>query len=134
MTPFPHSIEATENLTAAREMMQHHDIGHLPVTKDGKLIGVLLQHQLRPSHREDDELPQEDLVQVGDVCVPSPYVTKVSDQLDNVVMEMARRGASCALVLRNDKLAGILTAGDVCRLFGELLRASFTKPESDEPA
>jgi CBS domain-containing protein len=134
MTPFPHSIEATEKLASARAMMQHHDIGHLPVTADGKLVGVLLEHHLRPSHREGDPSPQEDVVEVGAVCAPSPYVVKVNDQLDNVVMEMSRRGSSCALVLRNDKLAGILTTSDVCRLFGELLRSAFAKPEDVEPA
>jgi CBS domain-containing protein len=58
----------------------------------------------------------------------------VSSQVDEVVMEMATRAASCAVVLRNDKLAGILTASDVCRLFGELLRETFPPEEDDEPA
>jgi len=134
MTPFPHSITEEATLAEARELMEHHGLGQLPVTHDGKPVGVLLEHQLRQNHRESDETPHEQLRTVGDVCSPSPLVVQVSDQLDNVVMEMSRRQASCVLVLRNDKLAGILTASDVCRLFGEHLRAAFARPEDEEPA
>ena len=134
MTPFPHAIAAEETLAAARRMMEHHGIGHLPVTQDGRLVGVLLEQQLRPSHRADDEEPVEEVLDVGKVCSPSPYVVQVSDQLDNVVMEMARRRASCVLVLRNEKLAGILTTSDVCRLFAERLRAESAPEGDDQPA
>jgi CBS domain-containing protein len=134
MTPFPHSIAAEETLAAARRMMEHHGIGHLPVTQDGRLVGVLLEQQLRPSHRADDEEPVEEVLDVGKVCSLSPYVVQVSDQLDNVVMEMARRRASCVLVLRNEKLAGILTTSDVCRLFAERLRAVSAPDGDDQPA
>jgi acetoin utilization protein AcuB len=134
MTPFPHSIDAGENLATARELMEHHGLGHLPVTRDGKPVGVLLEHQLRPSQREGDERPQEEVLTVGDVCSGSPHVAEVSDQLDNVVMEMSRRRSSCVLVMRQDKLAGILTTGDVCRLFGEHLRAAFKWTEGEDPA
>ena len=134
MTPFPHSIDAGENLQTARELMEHHGLGHLPVTRDGKPVGVLLEHQLRRERRAGDEQPHEQLLTVGDVCSDSPHLAQVSDQLDNVVMEMSRRRSSCVLVMRNDKLAGILTTSDVCRLFGEHLRAAFGKPEGEDPA
>jgi acetoin utilization protein AcuB len=135
MTPFPHSIDAEENLATARTLMEHHGIGQLPVTTDGKLVGVLLEHQLRRTQRADDPSPAEAKLRVGDVCSPAPYVAQVTEQLDNVLMEMSRRRAACALVLRNDKLAGILTSNDVCRLFAEHLRAPFgSSPLDDEPA
>ena len=134
MTPFPHSIAAEETLAAARRMMEHHGIGHLPVTQDGRLVGVLLEQQLRPSHRAGDNEPLEEVLDVGKVCMPSPYVVQVTDQLDNVAMEMARRRASCVLVLRNEKLAGILTTSDVCRLFAERLRADSAAGGNDRPA
>ena len=134
MTPFPHCIEAEENLASARALMEQHGLGHLPVTRDGRPVGVLFEHQLRRAHRQGDDRPHEEVSTVGEVCSDAPYVVHVSDQLDNVVMEMSRRRASCALVLRNDKLAGILTTSDVCRLFGEHLRAAFARPEGEEPA
>jgi acetoin utilization protein AcuB len=136
MTPFPHSIDAGENLATARTLMEHHGIGQLPVTSEGKLVGVLLEHQLRRNQRAEDPEPQETVLRVGDVCSSAPYVAQVSEQLDNVLMEMSRRRASCVLVLRNDKLAGILTSNDVCRLLAEQLRAPFAgaSPLDDEPA
>jgi CBS domain-containing protein len=134
MTPFPYCIDAGERLETARKMMEQHGIEYLPVTADGQVLGVLFEHQLRPRHREADHQAHEKLLRVGAVCSPEPYLVQVTDQLDNVAMEMARRRAGCVVVLRQNKLAGILTASDVCRLYAELLRSSFASPPEDEPA
>ena len=53
-------------------------------------------------------------------------------RLDQVVIEMAKRRVGSALVVRDGRLAGILTATDVCRLYGELLTQ--LAPPVDEPA
>ena len=132
MTPFPPSIEAAESLGAARTIMQQHAIAHLPVTEGGHVVGVLSNHHLQVGAGEHAQ--RAGGTRVGDVCCSDPYVVNVSSQVDEVVLEMATRAASCAVVLRNDKLAGILTASDVCRLFGELLRETFPPEEDDEPA
>ena len=52
--------------------------------------------------------------------------------MDVVVAEMAKRRVATALVVRDGRLAGILTATDVCRLYGELLVS--LAPPDDQPA
>ena len=114
MTPFPYSIAASASLTEAEAMMRHHGIRHLPVCEGHTLIGILAEHDLRVRHR--------DMAVVVDVCVRDPYVVELDTPLDVVADEMARRLAAAVLVVRTEKLVGILTVTDVCRLLAEFLR------------
>jgi CBS domain-containing protein len=114
MTPFPHSIDATASLAEAETMMRHHAIRHLPVCEGHTLVGILVDHDLRVRHRE--------LAVVGDVCMRDPYVVELDTPLDMVVSRMAERLVPAVLVVRTEKLVGILTITDVCRLLAELLR------------
>ena len=41
MTPFPYSIETERSLDDARAMMNRHNVHHLPVMQNGRLIGVI---------------------------------------------------------------------------------------------
>lgn len=44
MTQDARSIDVGETLEVARDTMRRFDIRHLPVTRDGKLIGILSKH------------------------------------------------------------------------------------------
>lgn len=133
MTPFPYSIGADDDISAARQMMDEHKIQHLPVMEDGELAGLLWQRDIRVAKGLQDLLPSKG-VEVGSVCNRSPYVVEMSERLDLVVIEMAQRRVGAAMVVRQGKLAGILTTTDVCRLLGETLRAEAHVPDDDGDA
>lgn len=132
MTPFPYSIATTDSIGAAAKMMEEHDIHHLPVTRDGELMGLLSVGNIRGWKAGAAE--DGDAGSVDSLCDPDPYVVDISDPLDKVVAQMAERNAHAALVLRRGKLAGILTSMDVCRAFGEYLHKVHPPPESDGAA
>lgn len=125
MTPFPHSIAVSASLTEAEVMMRHHAIRHLPVCEGHNLVGILGEHDLRVRHRE--------LAVVGDVCSRNPYVVELDTPLDVVAAEMSARLATAVLIVKTEKLVGILTVTDVCRLLAEFLRGS-PEPSDDEAA
>lgn len=128
MTPFPWFIHIEEELGRAREVMDEHGIRHLPVTEKGELVGVL-------SQRDIALLEGGGVVGcVRDACVLDAYVVDVSEPLDRVLREMAERQIDSALVVRNQKLAGIFTATDACRAFAELLRVLFPGGSGNEAA
>lgn len=114
MTPFPYSIAASASLAEAEEMMRHHSIRNLPVCEGHTLFGILVEHDLRIRHRE--------LAVVGDVCMRDPYVVELDTPLDVVASEMAKRMAAAVLIVKTEKLVGILTVTDVCRLLAAVLR------------
>ena len=57
--------------------------------------------------------------------IVDPYVVAFNTPLSEVVAQMALRHIGSAIVTRRGKLAGILSAMDVCRIFAEYLDHQF---------
>jgi acetoin utilization protein AcuB len=118
MSPFPYAIAPTASLDEAQAMMQAHQIHHLPVCENHLVVGVLSERGMRAALALSDTKPRT----VADVCAKEPLLVDLEHPLDDVVAQMATRKVGAAIVMRGDKLAGILTTTDVCRLYAELLR------------
>ena len=119
MTPFPYAVAPTASLDEAQAMMKEHQIRHLPVCEHHLVVGVLSERGMRAALAlRDAKRPAV----VGDICAKDPLLVDLEHPLDDVVAQMAARGVGAAIVMRGDKLAGILTTTDVCRLYAELLR------------
>lgn len=135
MTPFPHSVDADASLAQARAVMLEHEIRHLPVKGEhGDLIGVLTDRDLKRALDPDLGLPAREELLVRDVFVRDGYVVELHAPLDRVLLNMAERHIGSALVVHRGRLAGIFTATDACRAFGELLRDRFGPSPGDEVA
>lgn len=131
MTPFPFFVEIEDSIATARTMMREHEIHHLPVTEDGALVGVLSERDVRlleVSRRGGD------LGSVREACMRDVYVVDVDTPLDEVLKHLAESHVGSALVVKNGKLAGILTNSDVCRVLADLLEQRFPPPEDDSVA
>lgn len=119
MTPFPYSIAPSANLEQAAAMMEEHDVRHLPVCDaNHQVVGILSQRELRVGLAGGDGNARG----VLEVCTKDPLLVDLDRPLDSVTEEMAEMRIGSAIVMRGDKLAGILTTTDVCRLLTELLR------------
>jgi acetoin utilization protein AcuB len=130
MTPFPYSIAPTATLEEARAMMLEHDIHHLPVCEQHHVVGVVSERGMRTALALRDPATTT----VADLRAPEPLLVDLEHPLDQVVEQMAVRKVGAAIVMRGDKLAGILTTTDVCRLYTELLRELGGVPEDDDVA
>jgi CBS-domain-containing membrane protein len=122
MTPLPLSIGVEARVLEARELMAEHDIRHLPVTDDGRLVGVVTQRDIGLVLDPELDLPFDEELRVRSVCILEAYVVAPDTPLDEVVDEMARRRIGSALVARNGRLLGIFTVTDACRILAETLR------------
>lgn len=129
MTPFPHSIEASEATTRAKEMMARHGFHHLPVMEEGQLVGVISEPDLRRAESAGDAADRVAAITRQDVLL-----VDLMEPLDRVLARMARRQVGSALVVKEGRLAGIFTATDACRSFAECLRAMFPGEGGDEAA
>lgn len=121
MTSLPLSIGVDDRVLEARELMAEHEIRHLPVTEDGRLVGVITQRDVALALDPGLDVPFHEELRVGTVCSLEAYVVEPETPLDAVVAEMARRRMGSALVARDGRLLGILTATDACRLLAEAL-------------
>lgn len=122
MTPFPHWIDASEPLLAARDMMQELEVRHLPVKEDGELVSIVTDRDLKFAMDPKLGLPPREAMRVKDIAVYSAYVVDLDAPLHSVLLEMAERRIGSALITRHEQLCGILTTTDICRTFGEELR------------
>ena len=130
MTPFPYSIAPTATIEEARAMMSDHGIHHLPVCEQHHVVGVVSERGMRTALA----LRNPTTTTVADVQATEPLLVDLEQPLDQVVEEMAVRKVGAAIVMRNEKLAGILTTTDVCRLYADLLRELGEVPEDDDVA
>lgn len=128
MTPFPHWIEIDQPLTSAAGMMAEQSIRHLPVMKDGELVGLLADTDVARVSQDGSSRHT-----VGDACALGVYVVGLSEPLDRVLRHMAEHDVESALVVKDGKLAGIFTSSDACSEFAKLLRSLFP-PGGDSAA
>lgn len=122
MTPFPYSIGLSEPLARAQAMMAEHGFHHLPVMRDGELVGVVSYRRTREAL---DAAGSPDDLRVESATSLDALVVDLGARLDSVALEMAARHVDAALVVKEGRLAGIFTATDACRCLGRYLRAEF---------
>ena len=119
MTRSLHSLGPDHSLIAAHRLMQRHNIRHLPVLDDGKLLGIVSQRDLYFLESLTDARADEMVVSEAmamDVTVVSP---------DAPVSEVARtmvtnRLGSVVIIDDDGKVAGIFTTIDALRALMEI--------------
>jgi predicted transcriptional regulator len=121
MTAFPYWIDINETLVAAENMMTEHEISHLPVKEDGKLVALVARHDIDLARIAGGDNVQY----VKDVCVLDVYKVDMEEPLDNVVSHMANHHIGSALIMKDERLAGVFTVHDACHYLVEHLRYQF---------
>ena len=130
MTPFPYSIGIDAPISQARSMMDEHDIHHLPVIEGDKLVSVISDREVALA-LDPALAPNAKSLCVRDLCSRQAYVVELMEPLDRVLLHMARNHLDSAIVVKDDKLAGIFTITDACRCFGQMLRSLFPSGRDD---
>ncbi len=134
MTSFPYFIEVGADVTAIEKLMAQHQIRHLPVQKDGKLVGIVTERDLYHRIKRNAPAAEKAGLTARDFMIDEPYVVGFSTPLSECAAEMARRRIGSAIVVRRGKLAGIISAIDICRIFAEYLNEQFGATSGDEVA
>jgi len=122
MTAFPYSIDIDRHAGDAERMLAGRSIHHLPVTSAGEVYSVLSARDLELALARPGSDPWK--ISVGELCAKDPYIVDIAEPLDAVLSGMAERGLDCALIAQDDRVAGIFTSVDACRLFAEWLRGA----------
>lgn len=133
MTPFPYTIDGNADMSEATDMMAQNKIRHLPVAEDGKLVGLVTDRDIKWAMSLLALVPPGDseAIRIKDVMHDKPYCVDLNERIDTVAAEMAERHIGSALVLREEKLAGIFTSTDACKHLAELMRREL--PDLDSP-
>jgi len=127
MTSFPYFVEPDDTATKMEQMMDQHGIRHLPVQEKGKVIGIVSERDLHHYVKRSSPQEEKGKIHARHIMVRDPYVVPFRTPLNEVVFEMSKRRIGSVLVQRQGKLAGILSAIDVCRILGEYLEMLFPR-------
>jgi len=121
MTSHIHTIGSDQTVDHARHMMQELGIHHLPVLKGGRMIGILTARALKLAYIVDGQKVPS--LKVSEVCEEDVYTAQLNESLSAVATEMFKRHAVCCIIVDDrEKIVGIFTATDACRLLSELSR------------
>ncbi|MGV3623605.1 MAG: CBS domain-containing protein [Archangium sp.] len=121
MTRSPHTIGHDQSLSVAHRLMFENDIRHLPVLERGKLIGIVSQRDLHMVQALGSIDPE--VVKVSDAMTQEAFSVEVDAPLQKVAAAMAVHKYGCAVVLEKERVVGVFTAVDACRVLSELLSA-----------
>jgi acetoin utilization protein AcuB len=134
MTSFPYFVQADDPVSKLEKLMDDHAIRHLPVQEKGKLVGIVSERDLHHLVNRQAATQLKLKFQARDVMVADPYVAPFNTPLNEVVSQLALRHIGSVIVTRRGKLAGILSAIDVCRIFAEYLEERFAPASGNDAA
>jgi acetoin utilization protein AcuB len=134
MTPFPYFVDTDNEVGEVERLMGEHQIHHVPVQQNGRVVGIVSERDLY--HLGDRFLPITDRARIRarDIMAYDPYTVAFDTPLNEVALEMAKRHAGSAIVLHHGKLAGILSATDICRILAEIFESEFSPDIGDDVA
>lgn len=119
MTVVPKTIGYDQTLAQAQDFMRKLKLRHLPVLKEGKLIGILSDRDIKYLLQFKDINPNE--VTVEEAATQEPYAVAPVTPLKDVVGHMAEKKYGCAIVIDQKKLVGIFTEIDAYKALSNLL-------------
>jgi acetoin utilization protein AcuB len=120
MTEAKYVVAPRDTLVKAKELMQLYQVRHLPVLDGPKVVGMVTLGDLYVMEAIVEADPDKTLVE--NAMSRELYIVGPDAPLSEVATEMARREVGSALVVENDRLAGIFTTTDACRVLGEVLK------------
>jgi CBS domain-containing protein len=115
MTRCPHTIDHDVRLQHARERMQQLDCRHLPVVRDGRLVGVLSERDIDVAESLRAGGADTGDPRVVDAMSPHPFTCGADAHLHAVAKEMAAGKYGCAIVLdaaHPTRMIGVFTTTD----------------------
>lgn len=121
------TIEIREPLEKAQTLMQQHHIRHLPVTKKGKLVGILsLTDLMRLSFSDnfgDMEAEADvaifEMLGIRHVMKSKPETITPTHTVREVAEILAHREFHALPVVENEQVVGMVTTTDLIRYFLE---------------
>lgn len=107
------TVSTDTTLQDAYRTMREKGFRHLPVLKDGKVMGVITDRDLRLATSSLAPTPFPPASPVSDVMSRPPLTADPLDPVEDAAYTMRNRKIGCLPVLENGELVGIITGLDL---------------------
>jgi CBS domain-containing protein len=116
------TLKETQNLAVADEMLRLHRIRHLPVAREGKLVGLVTHRDLLKATGLKCPDPSRNPIWAADIMTREVRTVPPDMSLREAVKVMLDNKIGCLPVVGEGKvLLGILTEADLVRYAQELI-------------
>lgn len=120
-TPDPVMVPDTASIEEMAELMEQHDVRHLPIVRDGGVVGVVSDRDLRLALGLSAE--RRNQVTARDIMAADPISVLADTPLDEVAFDMSERKIGSVLVYEESgDYLGIFTVTDALNALIEILR------------
>ena len=114
MTSNPREVETSTSVVEAATLMKSQDVGSLPVTEDGRLVGMVTDRDIAIRVVAEGNDPQS--VTVGEIASRDVVTVDPQQGLDEALRLMAQHQVRRLPVVEEDgRLVGILAQADVAQ-------------------
>jgi acetoin utilization protein AcuB len=122
------TVDVQTPILEALEIMKHKKVKHLPVTKNGKFVGLVSRNMIRDaSPSEATSLSVHELnyilfnMTVGYLMVKKPITVSPDLPVEEAIWLGIQHGVGALPVLEKGELVGIITESDISRIVIEAL-------------
>lgn len=122
------SIDST--MLEAEKILKEHNFRHLPVSENGKLVGILSDRDIQRamtviiSPENKPQLHIQKHKKVSEYMSSPVYKMKETEKVARLVREMVNRKVSCCIIENeNEQDVGIMTTEDLLILLLDLLES-----------
>jgi acetoin utilization protein AcuB len=126
MTPDVPTVSPDTTIAQALSVCREHRLRHLPVLRDGRLVGLVTDRDLRlgmPPIWAEDQVELQHLLRtrtVGEVMSTDLVTTSPDLPIEEAGRLLYSNHIGCVPVMEGDELIGLLTETDLVRSFVEL--------------
>jgi CBS domain-containing protein len=113
MTTNPTTVERSTSVLEAAKVMAGEDVGPLPVTEGGRLVGIITDRDVVVRVLAEERDAQA--TTVGDICSSDLVTVTPEDELDQALRKMASAQVRRLPVVEGDRIIGIVAQADVAR-------------------
>jgi CBS domain-containing protein len=116
------TLKEDDDVVRGDDLLAEHDIRHLPVVKEGRLVGLVSHRDLIRALARHERSPGAPPVQVRDIMTRSPETLKPRSSVREAIHKVLDRKFGCVPVVEDgDRLVGLITETDLIRLADRLL-------------
>jgi len=126
MKRHPAFVDEGDSMKKAMDLLKENEIRHLPVLKDGKLVGILSERDIKqasPSPATALEIREIYYllakVKVKQIMTRRPYTITSTATIEEAALILREKKIGCLPVVDDGKLVGILTETDILDAFIE---------------
>ena len=111
MTPGVRTVDPSQSLAEAAEVMRGEDVGSVPVEAEGRLIGIVTDRDIVTRAVAERRDPQT--VKVDEIASRELVTVEPEQDLDEALALMARHQVRRLPVVEEGRLVGMLAQADV---------------------